>query len=164
MWLNDQCVGTDWLPAYQMTSMWPLFCHQYKEKMFSQSMSSSFKSIIWMCSRCGSISIYITQLSWKVKPARQSPNKHCPLNICESNKTPTNPTVSPLQKPPGLLQRTIYMFSFPQVFLLLNKFFTFWPSVSIYKFFYEGEQGLGPNGPLSQQNSPSNINFFVMLK
>lgn len=142
MWLSDQCVSTDWPPAHQMTSMWPLFFHQYKEKMFSLSRSWSFKSIICTCPRCGSISRYITQLSWKTEPARQSPKKHCPRNIYES----TNPTVSPLQKPPGLLPTTMYMFSFPQVLPLLNKFShsgLLWTSVS---YFIKGNKDLDQTG------------------
>lgn len=143
MWLSDQCVSTEWPPAHQMTSMWPLFFHQYKKKnVFTEQVLKLQINNMHVPKVCGSISRYITQLSWKTEPARQSPKKHCPRNICES----TNPTVSPLQKPPGLLPTTMYMFSFPQVLPLLNKFShsdLLWTSVS---YFIKGNKDLDQTG------------------
>lgn len=159
MWLSDQCVSTDWPPAYQTTSMWLLFFHQYKGKNVLTEHVLKLQSIICICPSCGSISRYIIQLSWNAEPVRQSPKKHCPHNICES----MIPTVSPLQKPPGLLPSTC-LFSFPQVLTLLKKIFTFWPSVNICKLFYKGEQGLGPIRPGSSSKTLHLTSIFCDAK
>lgn len=156
-----------------MISVWALTDHQRNRRpvcdyCFSTSIRKKnvltehvlkLQSIICICPRCDSISRYIIHLSWKTELVRQSPKKHCPRNICES----TIPTVSPLQKTPGLLPST-WMFSFPQVLTLLNKFFTFWPSVNICKLFYKREQGLGPNRPGSSSKTLHLTTIFCDAK
>lgn len=156
MWLSDQCVSTEWPPAHQMTSMWPLFFHQYKEKnVFTEQVLKLQINNMHVPKVCGSISRYITQLSWKTEPARQSPKKH--LWVHEPY------CVTTAEATWAAANYNVYVF-FSSSTSSSKQIFTFWSSVNICKLFYKGEQGLGPNRPGSPSKTLHLTSNFVMLK